>query len=312
MPRRASSSRAGHRSGGAARPPASAPPPAAARSAVRAASNATLPPPTTTSRWPRSARKPWLTLRRNSTARSTPSSSWPGRSRSRPRPVPTDRNSDSWRVEQLLERRVAADAERQLDVDAELDDRVDLAGDEPAGEAVLRDAEHHHPAEPVGGFVDRDRVTGEAQLVRGAESGRPAADHADRAERRRRHRAVGLVPDGARREALHAEPLGDESLQRADRDRRVDGAPPARRLARRGAHPSADRGERVRRPGDQVRVAVATLGDRGDVGAGVGVHRAGGAARLVVPQPLRVRDGGPRHSDQLPRLQPAQHATPAR
>ena len=53
------------------RPPVAggASPPAAARSAVRAASKATLPPPTTTTRSPRSTRKPWLTLSRNSTAR---------------------------------------------------------------------------------------------------------------------------------------------------------------------------------------------------------------------------------------------------
>ena len=41
--------------------------------------------------------------------------------------------------EQLLERRVPPDAERQLDVDAELDDRFDLACDEGAGEAILGD-----------------------------------------------------------------------------------------------------------------------------------------------------------------------------
>ena len=118
---------------------------------------------------------------------------------------------------------------------------------------------------------------------------------------------MGLVPDRARREALDAEALGDEPLQGPDGHRRVDRAPPARRLTRSRADAATDRRERVGRPGDEVGVAVAALGDRRDVGTGVGVDRAGGTARLVVPQPFGVRYRRTGHSDQLPILQPAQH-----
>ena len=244
---------------------------------------------------PRSTRKPWFTLSRNSTARSTPSSSWPGRSRSRPRPVPTARNSAAWRSRSSSIECVSPTRSVRLDVDAELDDRLDLAGDERAGQPVLGDAEHHHPAEPIVRLVDRDRMTGEAKVVRGREPGGSAADHADRGQRRGRHLAVRLVPDRVRGEALDAEALGDEALERADRHGRVDRAPPARALARRGAHAPADRRERVRGPGDEVRVLEAALGDRRDVRAGVGVDRARGAAGLVRPQPIGVGRGGIGH-----------------
>ena len=197
--------------------------------------------------------------------------------------------------QQVRQRHVVTDPARELHVDAELEDGVDLAGDDPARQPVLGDAQHHHPAEPVGGLVDGHGMARQAQLVRRREAGGPTPDHADGRQRRRGYGAVRLVPDRVRREALDAEALGDEPLQRADRHRRVDGAPPARRLAGRGAHAAADRRERVGGPGDEIRVAVAPLGDGRDVGAGVGVDRAGSSAWLVVPQPTGVGDGGNRH-----------------
>ena len=142
------------------------------------------------------------------------------------------------------------------DVHPQLQDRGDLAGDDLTRQPVLGDAEHHHPAEPVVGFVDGHRMTGEAQVVGGGETGGAAADHPDRRALGRGHRPVGLVPRRSRREALHAEALGDEALQRPDRDRRVHRAAPAGRLARSRADAAADRGERVGRAGDQVGVAV--------------------------------------------------------
>jgi len=194
--------------------------------------------------------------------------------------------------QQLLKGYVGADPAAGPDVDAELEDGLDLTADQAAGQAVLGDAEHHHPAEPVLRLVDRDRVATQAQVVGGRQARRPTADDADRRAGGRRDRAVGLVPDGAAAEALHAEPFADKALQRADRDRRVERAAPARRLAGGGADAPADRREGVGLAGDQVGVPVAALGDRGHVGAGVGVYRAGGAARLVLPQPPGVGRGG--------------------
>src|SRR5581483_7818521 len=78
---------------------------------------------------------------------------------------------------------------------------------------------------------------------------------------------------------------------------RVDGASPARRLARCRAHPPADGGERVGGAGDEVGVAVAPFGDGDHVRAGVGVDRAGGPAGFVLPEPLAV--GNRRHRHQM-------------
>ncbi len=227
------------------------------------------------------------------------------------RPPGPDREEQAGMVlEELGNARVGADPEAGPRLDSELEDRVDLTRDQRTCEPVLGYAEHHHPAETVVRLVHRDGMPRETQVVRSREPGGPSADHADRRAVGGRDRAVGLVPHRVRREALDAEALGHEALQRPDRDRRVDRAAPAGRLARRRAHASAHRGERVGRPGDQVRVAVATLGDRGDVRARVGVHRARGTARLVLPEPASVRDPGPgrgaRHSDHTTGLEPPQ------
>ena len=133
------------------------------------------------------------------------------------------------------------------------------------------------------------------KVARGRQPRGSTSDHPDRWFSRSRHRPVRLVPHRARGEALHAVLLRDESLERADCNRRVDGAPPACRLARRRAHPSADGCERVGPTGDQVRVAVSPFRNRGDIAAGIGVHWACRAARLVGPQPARVRIHGRRH-----------------
>ena len=93
-------------------------------------------------------------------------------------------------VEQLGDRVRLADPRVRLDVDAELEDRLDLAGDERAGKPVLGDAEHHHPAEPVLGLVDRHRMAGEAKVARGGEA-RPA--------RRRSRRRSDRSPAAPRR-----------------------------------------------------------------------------------------------------------------
>src|SRR6266545_447609 len=122
----------------------------------------------------------------------------------------------------------------------------------------------------------------------GRQASRPSADHTDGRVVGRRDRTVALVPHGAAAEALHPETLADEAFQRADRDRRVDLAAPAGRLARGGTHPAADRGEGVGAAGDEVGVPVASLGDRGHIGASVSVHRARGPARLVLPQPPSI------------------------
>ncbi len=191
-------------------------------------------------------------------------------------------------IEELGEARVGTDAKAGTRVDAEFEDRADLTLDHASRESVLGYPEDHHPAEARVGLVHGDRMTGEAKIVRGRQTGGSTADHADRRAGRGWHRAVPLVPDGGGSEALDPEPLGDEALERTDRDRCVDRATPARGLAGRGTDATTDRCERIRGPCDQVGVSVAALRNRGDVATRVGVHRARRAAGLVVPQPLRV------------------------
>ena len=63
--------------------------------------------------------------------------------------------------------------------DAELDDGLDLAGDQRARKPVLGNSEHHHPAEPFLRLVHRHRMTGQAQVARRREPGRAPADDPD-------------------------------------------------------------------------------------------------------------------------------------
>jgi hypothetical protein len=72
---------------------------------------------------------------------------------------------------------------------------------------------------------------------------------------------------------------GDEALQRADGDGRVDAAASARVFTGRRGHAPAHGGEGVGRAGDQIRLLVPAVGDVLHVAAGVG---GDGAARLAL------------------------------
>ena len=175
---------------------------------------------------------------------------------------------------------------------AQLQDRLDLPGDERPRQPVLGDAQHHHPPEPVLRVIDRHRVAGEAQVMCCAQARRPATDDPHGRQRRRWHWSVSLVPERVRGEALDAELFGHEPLQGPDGDRRVHLAPAAGGLTRRRAHPPADRRKRVGPPCNEVGVAVAPLRDGSHIAPGVGVDRACSATGFVLPQPPRV--GHPR------------------
>ena len=116
---------------------------------MRAASKATLPPPTTTTRSPEVDPEALVDVEEvldraqhsvELVAREIEVTPAPGADRE---------EHASCRASRSVERGVAPDAEPELDVDAELEDGVDLAADEPARQAVLGDAEHHHPAEAI-------------------------------------------------------------------------------------------------------------------------------------------------------------------
>ena len=158
-------------------------------------------------------------------------------------------------IEELVQLMRLADPGVRLDVDAEFDDRFDLARDERTREAVLGDAEHHHAAEPLLGLVHRNRMTGKAQVARGGQSGRSAADNTDARKVR-----GGTSPCAACQTAFAAK-LSTPNRSVTKRfsaliDTGASTEPaPARTLARCRAHTPADRREGIRRPRDEIRLA---------------------------------------------------------
>ena len=147
-----------------------------------------------------------------------------------------------------------------------------------AGQAEDRHAGGQHAAGFAVGFEDGDFVADADEVVRHGQAGDAGADHGDpfviAAIGRQHVVVVGFAIDGVVA-GLRAEAAGDEALERADGDRRIDIAAAAVGLAGRTADAPADGGERVVRAGDAVGVLVAAFGDGGDVAAGIGVHRAG-------------------------------------
>ena len=143
---------------------------------------------------------------------------------------------------------------------AEREDLLDLLVDERAGQAVLGDAEAHHPARLGGGVEDRDVVAEEGEVVGGGHARpaprrppppcgawprrRPERGATGRCPRKRLPSRIGcsqqpVLRVGAAR--LDAVPLGDVALQGADRDR-------ARRCCRAGRRPRRAPRRRGRRP----------------------------------------------------------------
>ena len=201
--------------------------------------------------------------------------------------------------EQLGERHIRADPTFNLDIYAEFQDRPDFTLDELTRQPVFGDPEHHHAPEPRLTFIDGDRMAGQAEIVGGGKTTWATTDDADRGPDTGRHWSVAFVPGGGTRETLDAEALGDESLERSNRHWCVDLAAPASGLTWSGAHATANRRKWVWTACEQVRIAEATFGDGRDVAPCISVHRAGGPARFVVPQPTRVGDDRPLHSKRL-------------
>ena len=184
----------------------------------------------------------------------------------------------------LLHQLVESDVDPQPGLVANLDpepqDGVDIGSQHAAVEPVLGDPEPHRTSQLVGRLVHGHPVAELAQVVGTGHSGRAATDDPDALGQLDLRGSGDPLPDVAA-VLFGAELLGHEALQRTDRDRTIDHTPTAGILARGGAHPSADRGERVGEAGREVGQFVVAVGDRGDVHAGVGVHRAGRQTRDV-------------------------------
>ena len=118
-----------------------------------------------------------------------------------------------------------------------------------------RHAEADQPAAGLVALVDRDRVAGAAQLLRGGQAGRAGADHRDGAaglDRGRLRHDPALVPRA----------VDDRDLDLLDRDRvALADLQHARGLARRGAQPAGELREVVGRVQLVDRLAPAVAVD---------------------------------------------------
>ena len=156
-------------------------------------------------------------------------------------------------------------------------------------------------------FEDGDAVAHQREIVGACETGRTRADDRDLALRpagdlvaRRESRydrelccrrptvpaIISRTP--LERERFGAELIGEETLERADRDRRVDFAAAACVFAGRAAGATADRGDRIGRARDAIGFGEASFRDQLNVAARVGLDRARIETRHVLAKPPQV------------------------
>jgi hypothetical protein len=188
-------------------------------------------------------------------------------------------------------------ADSQLD--AEIENRVDLELDQLAWQAVFGYTQPQHAPRHRLRLEEGYRIAQERQVVCGGEAGGTRADDRHAVVRvAQLALAVDLAQHVEVDHAFDAEALGDEALERTDRDRLVEGSAPARRLAGRGADTTANRSEWIGASRDRVGLPEAAIGDERDVAPRLGSDRAGGVAGEVGLQPLAV-DAAPIHDGAL-------------
>ena len=188
---------------------------------------------------------------------------------------------------QLAERHVTTDVGRKPKLDVLVDDAGDVAVDDLARQTEWRHAREGGPAGLVERVVNGHAEAELRQVARRRKTGAPRADDRDCAARRTEHRrrrlgvGVPVIAD------VLVSPVGEELLDVADRERLIDLFAPAGRLARRGAHGSADRGHRIRV--ERELPALFELACRGEVqiSPAVGLH----GARFLAGDVLLVPGG---------------------
>ena len=242
------------------------------RRTVWAASTATFPPPSTSTRFPaKDVVRSRAVSRSSSVAMSTSGPSAPGSGRRMPRWAPTATNTASNPSASNASTSATGVLRRKLNALGE--DGVDLALDDLRREAVSRHANSHHPAGDRERLEDRCGKTLADKVKRGRHASRPAADDGDALRfgrfDRRRFRDFVRVGEG---------PVGDETLEGGDRNRGIDIAAGAGRLALVVAHPAADRWERILQPDRAIGVGITAGMQERHVALGALPRRAGIAA----------------------------------
>jgi hypothetical protein len=156
-----------------------------------------------------------------------------------------------------------------LDDDAHVDDALHLGVEHVARQAVLGDAEAHHPAQQRPGFDHRHGVAEPAQVV--------GRRHARGAGADDQHALSGFLPRRIEPPAALERLVAEEALDRVDADRRVDAAAVADAFAAVIADPPHDRRERV---------VARQVAPGGFVGAALGVEEP--ALDVLAGRALRI------------------------
>ena len=172
----------------------------------------------------------------------------------------------------------------QRDV-ARLQNLADLRFYHAARQPVLRNSQIQHSARDRRGFEDRDRIAHQREIVRRRESNRAAAHHRNFV---RKFVLPASFVDVDRTLRLRPVLLGQKALQRANRNRPVDFAAAASRLARMRTDSSANAGQRIRIARQAISLFKSSLGNQADVASGIGMRRTRHHAGEVCVQPIRV------------------------
>ena len=141
----------------------------------------------------------------------------------------------------------------EFELHPQVDDPLDLGGQDIAGQPVGRDPVVHHPPGLFGPVDEVHRVAEAAEVVGGTEAGRPRTDHQDP--------RPGRGPGPGQGPPVLEGQVAEEPLHAVDADGLVELCPVARRLTRVEADAPHHRRERIRL--DQQaprRLVVAGLG----------------------------------------------------
>ena len=178
----------------------------------------------------------------------------------------------------LVNRRVVAD------LDAHVENLVDLVHENAFGQAERGDVGAHQAAGPVVLFEHDDFIAEGHQVVGDGERGRARADTGDAL-------SVFLAGDLGKAVRDVVAQIGRDALEAADGDGlAIHAATAAGGLARTIASAAENRGKYIRLPVEHVGVGIAALRDQADVFGNVGVGRTGPLAVHNFVEVVRIVD----------------------
>ena len=195
-------------------------------------------------------------------------------------PVPTKIASKP-SAEQRLH---AGDVGVVANLDAHVENLVDLVHENGFRQAKGRDVGAHQAARPVVLFEHDDFVAQGHQVVRDRERGRPRADTGD---------ALSVFLAGDLGKAIRdvVAQVGRDAFEAADGDRfAIHSATAAGRFAGPIARAAENGGEHIRLPVEHVGVGIAALRDQADVFRNIGVSRTGPLTVHHFVKVVRVAD----------------------